>query len=108
MESLIRSQVDINNMQFGFMSGSSTADAIHILRQMQEKHLISKKKIYLAFVDVEKAFDRVPRSALWWAMRKLGIVEWIVRLVKVTYDGANSRVRVNSCFSERFEVTVGV
>ena len=41
-------------------------------------------------------------------MRKLEIDEWIVRLVKVMYDGANSRVSVNSCFSERFEVTVGV
>ena len=41
-------------------------------------------------------------------MRKLGIDEWIVRLVKVMHYGANSQVRVNNCFSERFEVTVGV
>ena len=95
-------------MQFGFMPGRSTTDAIYILRQMQEKHLIRKKKMYFAFVDLEKAFDRVPGSILWWAMRKLGVVEWIVRLVKVMYDGANSRVRVNGCFSESFEVTVGV
>ena len=39
---------------------------------------------------------------------KLEINEWIVRLVKVMYDGANSRVRANGCFSERFEVTVSV
>ena len=38
----------------------------------------------------------------------MGIDEWIVRLVKVMYDGASSRVRANGCFSERFEVTVGV
>ena len=41
-------------------------------------------------------------------MRKLGIDEWIVRLEKIMYKGANSRIRVNNCFSERFEVTVGV
>ena len=75
---------------------------------MQEKHLIRKKKLYFAFLDLEKTFNRVPCSVLWWAMRKLGIDEWVVRLVKVMYDGANSRVRVNGCFSERFEVTVGV
>ena len=107
LESLIRSQVDINDMQFGFMPGSSTTAAIYFLQQMQEKHLISKKKIYFAFVDLEKAFDRVPRSVLWWSMRKSGIDEWIVRLVKVMYDGANSGVRVSGCFSERFEVTIG-
>ena len=60
---------------------------------MPEKYLNKKKKIYFAFL---------------WSMRKLGIDEWIVRLVKVMYDGANSRIRVNSCFSERFEVTVGL
>ena len=38
----------------------------------------------------------------------MGFDEWIVRLVKVMYDGANSRVRLNGCFSEIFEVTVGV
>ena len=75
---------------------------------MQEKHLFRKKKIYFAFADLEKAFGRVPHSALWWAMRKLEIDGWIVSLVKVVYDSANSRIRVKSCFSERFEVTVGV
>ena len=57
---------------------------------MQDKHLIRKKKIYFAIVDLEKTFDWVPHSVgLWWAMTKLGIDEWIVRLVKVMYDGAN-------------------
>ena len=33
----------------------------------------------MAFVDLEKAFDRVPRNVIWWALRKLGVEEWIVR-----------------------------
>ena len=75
---------------------------------MQEKHLLRKKKIYFIFVDLEKAFGRVPPSVIWWAMRKLEIDGWIVRLLKVVYDDANSRIKVNCCFSVRFEVTVGV
>ena len=50
----------------------------------------------------------IPCSVLWWAMRELGIDKWAVRLVKVIYHGANSRTRVNLCFSERFAVTVCV
>jgi len=30
------------------------------------------------FVDLEKAFDRVPREVISWAMRKLGVEEWLV------------------------------
>ena len=47
-------------MQFGFMAGKSTTDAIFIVRQLQEKYLARNKKLWMAFVDLEKAFDRVP------------------------------------------------
>ena len=69
-------------MQFGFMPGRGTTDAIFILRQLQEKHLDRKLPLYFAFVDLEKAFDRVPRKVIWWAMRKLGVEEWLVKLVQ--------------------------
>ena len=62
----------------------------------------------MAFVDLEKAFDRVPRKVIWWALRKLGVDEWIVRLVQGMYSNARSRVRVGEGYSEEFEVKVGV
>ena len=81
-------------MQCGFMSGRGTTDAIFIVRQLQEKHLAANKPLYMAFVDLEKAFDRVPRDVIWWAMRKLGIDEWLVHLVQSMYKDVRSRVRV--------------
>ena len=62
----------------------------------------------MAFVDLEKAFDRVPRKVIWWALRKLGVEEWIVRLVQGMYANARSRVRVGEGFSKEFEVKVRV
>ena len=62
----------------------------------------------MAFVDLEKAFDWVPRKVIWWALRKLGVDEWIVRLVQGMYSNARSRVRVGEGYSEEFEVKVGV
>jgi len=37
-------------------------DAIFIVRQMQEKFRAKGKKLYFGFVDLEKAFGRVPRE----------------------------------------------
>ena len=95
VEKLIRDIVNIDEMQFGFMPAKGTTDAIFILRQLQEKFLAKKLPLYFAFVDLEKAFDRVPRSVIWWAMRKLGIDEWIMNLVQAMYNNDKSQVRVN-------------
>ena len=108
IERIIRDIVSINEMQFGFMPGKGTTDAIFILRQLQEKHLAKKKKLYHAFVDLEKAFDRVPRKVIWWAMRKLGLDEWIVKFVQTMYVNTKSKVRVNNLYTDEFEVKVGV
>jgi len=43
---------------------------------MQEKFRVKEKKLYFGFVDLEKAFDRVPREVTRWVMHKLGVEEW--------------------------------
>ena len=107
VDGLIRQVVSIDDSQFGFVPGRGTTDAIFVVRQLQEKYLAVNKRLYMAFVDLEKAFDRVPRKVIWWALRKLGVEEWIVRLVQGMYANARSRVRVGEGFSKEFEVKVG-
>ena len=60
IEKYIREAVNIDDMQFGFMPGKGTMDAIFITCIMQERFLAKKKDLYFTFVDLEKAFDRVP------------------------------------------------
>ena len=62
LATIIRTHVDIHAMQFGFMPGRGTTNAIFILQQVHEKYLDKHKDLYLAFVDLEKAFERVPRK----------------------------------------------
>ena len=52
--------MSIDSMQFGFMPGKGPTDAIFIMRQVQGKQQAKKKKLHYAFVDIEKAIDRVP------------------------------------------------
>ena len=107
VEGLIRQLVSIDDSQFGFVPGRGTTDAIFVVRQLQEKYLAANKRHYMAFVDPEKATDRIPQKVIWWALRKLG-VEWIVRLVQGMYTNAQSRVHVGEGYSEEFELKVGV
>ena len=90
------------------MPGKITVDAIFIVRRMQEEYQKKDKKVYMRFVDMEKAFDRVPRKVMEWAMRKKGLSEVMVRSVMSLYDGAKTRVSMGSAYSEEFEVNVGV
>ena len=108
LERKTRRMVKVDEMQFGFMPGKGTIDAVFILRRLQEEYLDNEKKLYMCFVDLEKTFDRVPTEVLEWAMRKRGIPEAMVRAVMNLYEGAKTRVRVGLELSEEFEVKVGV
>ena len=69
-------------------------------------------------MDLEKAFDRVPREVVRWALRKLGVVrwalrklgvdEWLIRTVMALYTEACTIVRTDAGLNESFEVKVGL
>ena len=59
--------MSINDMQCGFRPERGTTDAIFIVRQIQERFFEKKRDLWMAFVDLEKVFDRVPREVVWWA-----------------------------------------
>jgi len=108
IERKMRNLVSLNDIQFGFRPGRGTTDAIYIVRQIQEKYLTQKKEIWIAFVDLEKAFDRVPRDVLWWALRQSGVDEWIVRVIQSMNEGALTSVKLGVGESVEFDVKVVV
>ena len=69
---------------------------------MQEKYLAKKLSLFFAFVDLEKAFDRVPRSVIWWAMRKLGIDEWIIKRIRCAWGKFRELLPLLTCRSLSF------
>ena len=93
LERRLRWAVEIDKMQFGFRPGTGTTHAIFIARQLQERYRGKHRELWWAFVDLEKAFDRVPRKVVEWTMRKLGVEEWLVRAVMAMYKHARTMIR---------------
>ena len=108
LEGRLRRITKIDECQFGFQQGKSTTDAIFILRQVQEKYKAKRKELYHVFVDLEKAFDRVPRETIRWALRRQKVPERTVDMVMALYGNTKSRVRTYAGISEEFEIRVGV
>ena len=107
LERRLRQAVEIDKIQFGFKPGTGTTHAIFIARQLQERYRGKHRDLWWAFVDLEKAFDRVPRKVVEWAMRKLGIEEWLVRAVMAMYKHVRTRIRsYDGSVSEWFGINV--
>ena len=98
----------IHEHQFGFARGKSTTDAIFVVRQLQEKYVEKNRTLYHIFVDLEKAFDKIPRHAIEWALRRQLVPEWLIRAVMGLYSNSLSHVRFAGDMSEAFPIGVGV
>ena len=90
------------------MPGKRTTKCKFALRMLMEKYRESQRELHCIFVDLEKAYDRIPREELWYRMRKSGIMEKYVQLVQDMYEGSETVVRCAVGTIESFKVKVGL
>ena len=104
----LRSTVDISQQQFSFMPNRNTTDAIFALRQLVEKYRDGQKDLHCIFIDLEKAYDRVPRQEVWNCLRLKEVGEKYIRIIQGMYKDSNTLVRCAAGDTDEFEVTVGL
>uniref|UniRef100_W5LYV5 Reverse transcriptase domain-containing protein n=1 Tax=Lepisosteus oculatus TaxID=7918 RepID=W5LYV5_LEPOC len=106
LDAQLRTIVDISPNQCGFVRNCGTTDAIHAARLLMERHHEKRKTIHMAFLNLEKAFDRVPHDLIWLALRQhhVAYVSW----TKLLYQKATSSVRCAAGTSDTFPINVGI
>ena len=88
--------VDMNTtgeQQTEFRKDYSTVDHIFTLLAIVQKQLSLNRKLYVAFIDFQKAFDSISRKLLWPIQQKQGIRGKLFRCVKSMYGVVKARVR---------------
>ena len=99
---------ELEEEQFGFRKGRGTRDAIGLLRTIGERYLEKGKEVFVVFVDLEKAFDRVNWVKLLEILKKIG-VDWKERrLLSNLYMNQRVKVRTGDEMTEGCEIGRGV
>ena len=67
---MLKQVTNVSKNQFRFRVGKLSAGAIFIVRQLQEKYLEKRKNLYNIFIYLEKAFDKIPRTAIRYVLHR--------------------------------------
>ena len=108
VEARLTRKVAISEQQYGLMPRKRTTNAMFALRVLMEKYREGQKELHCVFVDLEKAYDKVPREVLWYCMRKSQVVEKYVKVVQDMYEDSVTTVRCAVGLTEWFKVEVGL
>ena len=75
---------------------------------MIKKYREKRKELYIAFIDLEKVYDKVCRGELWRVRRECGVDGYLTRSMNSLYDGSRAYVRLGCSVGKYFEVTTGL
>ena len=108
IEHRLRRMTSVTKNQFGFMPGRSTMEAIFLVRQLMERYREQKKDLHMVFIDLEKAYDKIPRNVMWWALEKHKVPAKYITLIKDMYDNVVTSVRTSDVDTDDFPIKIGL
>ena len=94
--------------QQGFRHGRGCADAVFMSSRINHMALEKGIELYKLYVDNVKAFDRVSRDTLWMILKRRGIPEKLIKLIRSMLENTKAKVNHNGKMSEEFELQTGL
>ena len=83
-------------------------EPVFIARQIVEKHWEYRKDLVMTFIDLEKAYDSVPRDRVWESLKQKDIGEEIIQMIKAMYSNCSSCVKTQVGRTGWFDIENGL
>jgi hypothetical protein len=83
-------------------------EMIFFIRQLMERCKEQKKDMYMIFIDLENAYDKVPRNVMWWALQKHKVLSKYITLIKDMYDNVVTSVQTSDGDTNDFSINIGL
>ena len=97
-----------SEQQYGFKRNSSTVHALHCLKETVGHYVNSGSRVFCAFLDASKAFDRLVHSGLFLKLIEKGVPMVFLEIIMAWYDDLWCRVKWGDQLSDWFQITAGV
>ena len=94
--------------QCGFRRDRSTIDMIFTLSLLKEKCREQHQPLFMAFIDLTKAFDLVSREGMYTVLQKIGTPPRLLAVIQAFHDGMKGTVQFDGTMSESFPIQNGV
>ena len=91
--------------QCGFRADRSTIDMVFSLRQLQEKCREQRQPLFVAFIDLTKAFDLVSREGLFKILTKIGCPPRLLSFIKSFHEDTKGTVIFDGSTSDSSDIS---
>jgi hypothetical protein len=73
-----------------------------------ERYREQKKDMYMIFIDLEKAYDKVPMNVMWWALQKYKVSTKDIDHIKDMYNNIVKSVQTSDRDTNDFSINIGL
>ncbi|CAG2247073.1 unnamed protein product [Mytilus edulis] len=95
-------------LQFGFVPEHGAISALYTLKECINVFMKSKSKLYVGFLDNEKAFDKIWHDGLFLKLKEIGVTGKLWNILFMSYKSASAHVQYNGLTSDNFSISQGV